>query len=267
MVDLWCYPTRGKKKALRICEDFANGVKARGDVAEVAPIGQTYLEDGAAFFYGWTSHTIPLIRECQAKGIDWYYADNAYYFGRGKFFRITKNAFMHDGAGDASGLRFGRFPICIKRWQNDGAHILITTQSELFYHERLGTTRAAWTSAVINDLRRYTDRKIVICDKPPDRERKKRQPHAQDFEDHLTDAWAMVTYSSSTAVKAIIEGIPVFSLATSMASVMGIDDLARIEEPVYPDGRIQWLWNLAANQWTFKEIERGRCWRDLESLV
>lgn len=256
---LWCYPSRGKKKALRICRAFAAGCRGA-----TAPAGQPYLYRGAAFFYGWTQETVPLIRECQAQGTDWYYSDNAYYFGRGKFYRVTKNKLMHDGLGNAGPGRFRKFGIEAKPWRKDGRHILITTQSELFYQARLGTTRAAWTSEVINELRRHTDRDVVICEKPPVKEMNNRQPHSPEFEAHLHDAWAMVTYSSSTAVKAILEGVPVFSLAASMASPMGLDDLGRIEEPVYPDDREPWLWNLADNQWTKKEMFDGVCWRYLQ---
>ena len=63
---LWCYPTEGKKKALRMCKAFAAGCHG-----QVAPVGQSYLARGAAFVYGWTPHTVPLIRQCQAQGIAW----------------------------------------------------------------------------------------------------------------------------------------------------------------------------------------------------
>jgi hypothetical protein len=255
---LWCYPSAGKKKAFRMCKVFANG-----SGGQVAPPGQPYLHKGAAFFYGWTDHTIPLIRQCQAQGTDWYYADNAYYFGRGKFFRVTKNRFMHDGVGNAGPERFEKFGIKVKPWRKDGRHILITTQSELFYEARLGTTREAWTNELIEELRKHTDREIIVCHKPPVKTMASNQPHAIDLESQIRDAWALVTHSSSSAVKAVLEGVPVFSLAPSMVSCMGLDDLGRIEEPVYPDDREPWLWNLAANQWTFREMRDGACWRDL----
>ncbi len=257
-----CYPSPGKRKALKLCTAFAAGCGGR-----VAPIGQPTLQRGAAFFYGWTEHSVPLIEQCQAQCTDWHYADNAYYFGRGKLFRVTKNALMHDGSGAAGPERFGRFGLEIKPWRKDGAHILITTQSELFYEARLHTSRAAWTGEIIEELREHTDRAIIVCHKPPAGEMVSKQPHARDFESQLCDAWAVVTHSSSSAVKAVLDGVPVFSLAPSMVSRMGLDDLARIEEPVYPDDREQWLWNLAANQWTLDEMRDGTCWRGLQGTL
>ena len=171
---------------------------------------------------------------------------------------------MHDGFGNAGRERFQKFGLQIKPWRKDGRHIVITTQSALFYEARLGTTRDAWISQVINELHRHTDRDVVICVKP-DASISGNAPAAESFEADLNDAWAMVTYSSSTAVKAVLEGVPVFSLAASMVSCLGLDDLGRIEEPVYPDEREQVLWNLAANQWTLKEMRDGTCWRGLQN--
>lgn len=255
-----CYPSPGKRKALKLCTAFAAGCGGR-----VAPIGQPKLQRGAAFVYGWTEHTVALIRQCQAQAIDWYYGDNGYYFGRGKFFRVSRNALMHDGTGAAGPERFEAFGLELKPWRKDGDHILITTQSELFYRARLGTTRAAWSRQVVERLRQHTGREIVICDKPAAKDIGSRQPHADCFEALLDKAWALITHSSSTAVKAILDGVPVFSLASSMVSCMGLHDLSRIEEPIYPDGREQWLWNLAANQWTREEMANGTCWRALRA--
>ncbi len=255
-----CYPSRGKHKALKICEAFAAGCGGR-----VAPLGQTGLEKGAAFFYGWTEHTAKLIEACRREGRTWFYADNAYYFGRGTYFRVTRNALMHDGSGTAGSARFDRFYLPPRPWRKVGRHVLIATQSELFYRLHLNTSRKAWTDAVIDELRGYTAREIRVCHKPDSKDMRFGQPHAASFERQLKHAWALVTYSSSTAVKAILQGIPVFSLGPSMAPVVAARDLSSIERPFVPDEgvRLQWLWNLAANQWTREEMRDGTCWRDL----
>ena len=257
-----CYPSPGKRKALKICTAFAEGCGGR-----VAAVGEVTLQRGAAFFYGWTEHSVPLIKQCQAQCTDWYYGDNAYYFGRGKFFRMTKKALMHDGSGAAGPERFEAFGLEVDPWRKDGGHILITTQSELFYRAWLGTTRTAWTRQVVKRLRAHSEREIVICDNPAAKDIGSRQPRADCFEALLDKAWALITHSSSTAVKAILDGVPVFSLASSMVSCMGLDDLNRIEEPIYPDGREQWLCNLAANQWTREEMANGTCWRALRAQM
>ena len=254
---LTCYPSPGKRKALRICADFAEGANGR-----VAGLGESRLSPGAAFFYGMTGHTLPLIERCRRGGRAWYYADNAYYIGRGGYFRVTRNAYQHDGSGVAGPERFARFGLTPAPWRKGGRHILVTTQSELFYRLALGTTRKAWLAQVWSQLRAATDRPIVVCHKPLPRVSGNAAAGA-GFEAHLANAHALVTHSSSTAVKALLDGVPVFCLGACMASVLGRADLARIEAPSYPDGREPWLWNLAANQWTREEMTDGTCWKQL----
>jgi hypothetical protein len=224
--------------------------------------GDPVLHPGPAFFYGWTDHSAKLIRQCQAEGRTWFYCDNAYYFGRGTFFRVTKSAFMHDGTGNAGMTRLAPFKVICKPWNLGGHKIVITTQSEVHYSARLATTRTAWTEGVIDELMKHTDRPIIVCHKP-DPKASGNAYAAPGFEAEIADAWAVVAHCSSAMVKALIEGVPVFSLAPSMASCMGRPDLAKIEDPVYPENRMQWLANLAANQWTRDEMRSGKCWSDL----
>jgi hypothetical protein len=42
-----------------------------------------------------------------------------------------------------------------------------------------------------------------------------------------------------------------------------LSDLAQIETPYYPEDREPFLWNLAAQQWTIKEICAGVAWQAL----
>ena len=255
-----CYPSVGKRKALKLSCAFAEGCGG-----EIAGTGETRLRPGGAFFYGITEHTVRLIDQCRHEGRAWYYADNAYYFGRGDYFRVTRGAFQHDGSGAAGPERLARFGLQIRPWRRQGSAILIATQSELFYRLLLGTDRRTWVAGRIAEIRAVSDRPIRVCHKPAPRD-SGNAPYAPAFESDLADAWAVVTHSSSAAVKALIDGVPVFCTAPCMASPMSGGDLARIETPAYPDGREQWLCNLAANQWTRDEIRDGTCWRTLRGL-
>ena len=251
-----CYPSAGRRKALKICRAFAAGCAGR-----VAAPGQTWLEDGAAFFYGWTGHTRPLMDRCIAEGRPWFYADNG-YFGRGAYFRVTRGALMHDGRGEAGPERFAATGLKIAPWRRDGAHILVAAQSEAFYRERLDTTRAAWVAAVRRELRRHSDRPILVCEKPRPRAAAPQNP----FGAALSGAWAVVGHSSNCLVEALIAGVPVFPLGPCAATVMGRSELAMIERPLRPQGRRQWLWNLAANQWTREEMADGTCWDQMSGI-
>lgn len=259
-----CYPSFGKRKALKLCKRFADGCGG-----SVAPVGHPRLEPGPAFFYGWTEHTAALIAQCRAEARVWYYADNAYYYGRGTYFRITKNALMHDGAGGHGSGRLTQlrknFPVEMTPWRTTGNHIVIATQSDLFCRLKLGIGREAWAALVTSHLERHTDREIVVCNKPERGELGWGDAHAPTLEATLNGAWCLVTHSSSAGVKAACDGVPVIALAPSMFSSLGAVTLADIETPPMPDWRLRWLENLAANQWAKGEISDGTCWRDLQS--
>lgn len=265
---LTCYPSPGKRKGLRLARAFAEGCGGR-----VAKVGETQLAPGPAFFYGMTGHSLPLIEQCRREGRDWYYADNAYYFGRGAYFRVTKNAYQHAGQWEdpqeskprAGRERLARFGITVKPWRAQGRPIVITTQSDLFYRFCLGIGRDAWLAETMARIKAVSGRPVEVCHKPA--------PGAPGnpaagagFEKALRDAHALVTHSSSTAVKALIEGVPVFCTGACVASPLGLNDLAAIETPLRLKGRKPWLRILAANQWTRLEMRNGICWRMLHGL-
>ena len=198
----------------------------------------------------------PLLRQAQAEGRDWFYIDHA-YFSRGKYYRITKNAYQHDGLGDSTGERFKGFPrLGIKPWRRSGSHILVCPNSAIYFALH-GLDVDVWLREVTATLRAHTDREIRIRWKVERAER----PIAED----LKDAWAVVVFSSAAALDGLMAGVPVFTLAPFAASVrMGLSDLTKIEDPVYPDDREAFLSVLADRQWTIQEILKGMAWRTLQ---
>lgn len=198
----------------------------------------------------------PLLRQAQVEGRDFYYIDHA-YFSRGKYYRITKNAYQHDGLGASTGERFHSFPkLAVQPWRTSGSHILLCPNSGIYFGMH-GLDVDQWLRDVATTLFRYTDREIRI--------RWKVQRHERPIQQDLVDAWAVVVFSSAAALDALIAGVPVFTLAPWAASVrMGLSDLAKIEQPYYPEGRDEFLSVLADHQWTIHEILKGVAWRTLE---
>lgn len=193
----------------------------------------------------------PVIQAAREDGRDWYYADHA-YFGRYRYYRITRSAFQHDGAGTADSARFLRFNLPIRDWRKEGRHILICPPDRNFA-ALMGIDGQAWLDGVLDQLSVRTDRPIRIRDR-----------HAKTpFHSDLANAWAVVTFMSNAAVEAVIAGFPVFCLGECAARAMGSADLDLIESPLYPEGREQWAANLAANQWTLEEIASGMAWETL----
>lgn len=226
----------------RWCRAFAKG--CGGQVQ-----GDDTLQPGAVAMFG-HQRLEPMLRQAQAAGRTWYYGDHA-YFGRGQFYRCTRSAMQHAGLeGDADPRRFSRFGIPIKPWRASGSHIVLCPNSQSFL-DRYGASN--WVSETIAALAALTDRKIVLRWKSHG----ERHPLARD----LVDAWAVVTFTSNSAVEAILAGIPAICTAPCAGASMGSASLAAIEAPAMPDGRLEWAARLANNQWTLEEMAAGLTWR------
>lgn len=239
-----CYPTPGKIKASRICDEFMRGVRAAGDTARCFPGTPTWLEPGAAVFYGVTPETQHLWQQAKAEGRDWYYIDNSYFdAARGTHYRITRNAIQHQGITASDGKRFAELGISIKPWREGGEHVVMCLQSPVFMKTVAGIDQARWfdeiRDSVINKqirIRGWSGNKKQQMDTlPADLER----------------AAMLVTWSSAAAITALLEGIPV--LCGEQCAAFGI---------VFAE-RKAWANSLADHQWTLAEIRDGTAWKAL----
>ena len=236
---------------------------ARGKLVYAAHPTQK-LYGGDACFYGYTDVTLPLLKRAMARTVhDFYYIDNAYYFGRGDYFRITKNEMIHNGVGETNLKRFENFEIELKPFKRNRNHILITTQSSLFYKYHFRMERKHWVRNLIKVIEKYTDREIKVCWKPehvggPN-------AHHPSFESMLEGAHVLVTHSSSTCIKALIEGVPAIVTGHDYIKPVGTTDISRVEKPPIPrlKDRLNWLGVLADNQFNRGEMKSGYTWRKL----
>jgi hypothetical protein len=228
----------------RFCAAFAAG--CGGTVERYAQ-----LRPGPVALFG-SPKLWPLLEQAKDEGREIFYGDHG-VFGRFVYYRITRNGFQHDGRGVSTGERFKRFHRPVQPWITTGRHVLICPQSPIYF-ELFGINRDAWLEDVTTTLRAHTDRQIVV--------RTKRE--LRPIEADLKHCWAVVTYSSSSALDALIAGVPVFVLADFAAAYrMGSPDLSQIESPVYPPDRQSTMECLADQQWDLREIRTGQAWRAL----
>lgn len=186
---------------------------------------------------------------------NWYYADHA-YFKRHQYYRITKQAYQHPSLGESSGRRFRALGIEIKPWRKHGDFILLCPQSDVFMRQH-GTSRDEWIHLISAELRRYTDREIRIHDK-------NRRQSEVAFASALVGAYAVVVFTSVAGVHAAIHGVPCFTTQVCSATAFGRLGVHEIENPHFPEDRLERLSVLADHQWTLSEIRSGRAWRDLQ---
>jgi hypothetical protein len=214
-----------------------------------------YLFDGPVAAFG-SPPVWPLLRRARAESRDVYFGDHG-YFGRKKFYRITKNAYQHDGTAPATPQRFEAFQRPVQPWRKSGRTVLVCPNSAVYFALH-GQNIEDWLIGVRETLAQHTDRPIKI------RWKVTAEPIASDLE----DAWAVVVFSSACAIDALIAGVPCFTLAPFAATVrMGLSDLTQIETPYYPDDREPFLWSLADHQWTIQEIFAGHAWRTLQEAA
>jgi len=202
----------------------------------------------------------PLLRQAQAAGRTWFYGDHAFY-RRGKFYRVTRNAYQYQPTPatvqHATPARFAQYHVDLQPvWQRTGTAIVVCPNSPAYMREH-GIDARQWVIDIVTRLARLTDRPIIV--------RWKAHAAARPLYVDLHDAWMVVVYNSNCAVDALVAGVPICVLCPWAATVsMGVNDLALVEQPVYPDHRIPFLWALATRQWSLSEIAAGIAWRALQ---
>lgn len=259
------YPTPGKEKARIICEAFASGCGGR--VARQIP---DKLLPGAAMFYGVTPATVHLLEQAKREGRDWFYADNSYLDPcRETYFRVTRNALQHSGMGGSDGSRFASLGIRIHAWQQPkpNGHILICPQSDEFLALLCGQAKG-WSQRIAVSIEQMFNagspyRSIIVRHWQHDKAAAYRTLPAA-----LVNCHVVVTWSSASAITAILRGIPAIVLAEDcIARPVARHSLAELENPlrIEGDGLRHWANILADQQWTLDEMRSGLCWKMLSA--
>lgn len=208
-----------------------------------------------------------IMKKCWKDGRTFYYMDTG-YFGNERttansngwkyWHRIVKNDLQHGEIIPRPNDRFKKFNKKFQPWKKDGLKILIAKPDEKpckFY----GIDLEQWVQDTINVLKQYTDRPIEVRERAPKRiDRISTDTLQQALDD---DVFALVTFNSVAATEAIFHGIPTFTLAPSnAASPVSLQDLAKINEPYYPDADKLYAWacHLSYGQFHVSELKTGQ---------
>lgn len=160
--------------------------------------------------------------------------------------------------------------INIKHYREDGSHILILLNRGTLGFASKGYNCWDWAHETIKEIRKYTDRKIVI---KPHAKHTDNNRHMIDFyndksisitkkslKQSLENAWCSVILSSSAGVPSLIEGVPVITTCDySLLSKFCTDTLKDIENPTMFD-RENIFQELAKQHWSLDEIANGDYW-------
>jgi len=209
-----------------------------------------------------------LIHECWKANKTFYYMDSGYIgnyksksnpHGWKLWHRIVKNDVQHGDIIDRPDDRWRRLDYPIHK-RKTGAHILLVTPSEKpckFY----GINKIVWVKETINNIKKYTDRPIIVRDKAP-----RQQRITRTIFDDLKNCHALVTYQSIAAVESVLYGVPAFTLAPTAADPVCDKDLSLIETPNVQDADkiYKWAHHLAYCQYHIDELKNGHAYKLLK---
>ena len=232
-----------------------NGINTSLQSARLATINDPWCIRGMKFQSA--------IQECWDSGRTFYYIDNG-YFGNLRtktWFRIIKNH-VHT-IGPIIARPRDRLDLCeveLKKF-SPGRKILVAPPSVKSF-ALWGIDQTQWIDNTVAEIKKHTDRPIVIRDKRPRADRLKEDTMQEALADNVH---CLVTYNSVAACEAIMHGKPAITLGPNAAGVLCSQTLNEIENPRIPtyDEREAWLRHLSYCQFTFNEMSDGTAWRIL----
>ena len=180
--------------------------------------------------------------------------------------------------------RWAKFGIDLQPWSQSGNVIVVCGQHHNSHQWRENPGIKAYFKQCIEQIRRYTDKPIVLRPHPRNvvhnfpvekykhvRLQSPKRDYSTyddtDFRGILKSTWAVVNHSSNPAMEAVFAGIPVFVSEKSLCYDVGNSDLSDILHPAMP-ARQNWAHKLSYTEWFEDEFKEGEPWRRIrERLV
>lgn len=251
------------------------GIRATGDRA--FPLTEDQYRGPSfpvAVFYGFTPTLRRIMADYVREGLKAVYIDLGYWGREGLtgYHKIAVNdrhptAYFQNVKHSHDRLEALR--VSVEPWKPRAVHqhILLAGMGDKAAAVE-GKRTEAWERDAIDVIKRYSRRRIVYRPKPSWTAAKPISGTTfsvlpQQLGDVLADCHAVVTHHSNVAVEAIVAGVPAFCWK-GLAAPMSSQDLSRIEDPIFPEGRRQWAADIAYTQWNIAEMMSGKAWRHLK---
>lgn len=281
MPDVAVYQIREHHRSRVVCEAMRAGIAATGDrVIQMftdqwsGPIAET------AVFYGLEPPLQRIFDEYRKPGRRAVYVDLGYWGRReggrwSGYHKVVVNsrhpsAYFQARRHERS--RIEHLGVQVRPWRRGGGYILLAGMGDKGALAE-GYQPEQWERWAIEEIRKVTDRPIMYRPKPS---WKRAKPIAgvgfshrdEKIEAVLKRAHSVVTHHSNVAVDGLVAGIPAFCWS-GVAAGLSLQELSQIERRHTPDGREQWIADIAWTQWSIAEMAQGLPWRHLkgEGLV
>lgn len=207
---------------------------------------------------------------------------------RGKTWRLSANGITHGAIFPTVKINLDRpklLSLNLRPWHT-GDYILVCGQHGRSQQWASMPDMDSYYKNTVTELRKYTDRPIVIRSHPRYREGifftidanfykdknvtwnyPKIMPNTYDdfdLDPVLSHAYCVVSHSSNAGLLAIIAGTPAIVSEHSLAYSMGTDKISDIENMPTPD-RENWLIDLAHKEWLVEELPVA--WNGLRNQI
>jgi hypothetical protein len=207
--------------------------------------------------------------------IPYYYVDHA-YFGAGyknpHWMRVTKNGFCQNTIlPDAKTNRLDSLNIHFKDYNfrsNRNIVVLPPSNSVARVFNQTG-----WEEAIVKKIRNHTDRPIVVRRKDGpvmdkllvDIKGKEKYHYNESIEETLDNAYCVVAYNSSLALRALEKGIPVICERHCPAYPLShsIEEIENLKEK----DRLPLFASLAWGQFTMEEISNPKTFTHINNII
>jgi hypothetical protein len=189
---------------------------------------------------------------------------------RGHTWRVGLNGVNgqgYFGVPATDDLRAKELGLQLTPWRTDGGPVLICMQRRESQQWGDMPEPVSWLDSTIQQLRRFTDRHIIVRPHPRQRieglwpnvsfqypQKLENTYDCYDFDPF--NAWAVINWNSNPGMQSVIAGVPAFVGPDSLAKPVANSDYSQIENPRMPD-RQQWVNNLAYTEWTLPELYSG----------
>lgn len=278
---------------------FIQGVNKSGDTG-FSHLGKNVIPCDIGLIQGWVHAGSPntphlLLRKNVAANLHNKHTiiidSNLFNYNVGKIHHLHYSRYSMDGVFPTTGNYFWDNPdpnrwnqisndlnISVKDWRTKGDHILICCQRNGGW-SMAGLNVVDWVRSTVKEIRKYSDRPIVVRGHPGDKAAKQylsmqgvdwRLSTNQKIVDDFRNAWAVITYNSSPGVAAAIEGIPVFvtdpNPHISQAYDVANTNLSNLENPKIFE-RATWLNRLSMCHWKAEELINGKAWAHMRTYV
>ncbi len=164
--------------------------------------------------------------------------------------RLVKNNLHHSKYFEAPVDRLDIFESFPLKWRDSGEKILIIEPGE-FSSRTFKVDIEEWKKSVINELKKYTDKKIVVREKLSKSSRTNLYKELCD-----DDYYCVININSNAATESIWAGVPAITLGKHITNSVTRKNISDINN-LYRPHLAQWLCMISYSQFTYEELING----------